>query len=82
MVDRFVERVRDALDGTGLVFDLLETCASSCPQTLPCGINAFQESRIILQTVVEPVVFRAKAYQYASRLPVSCDENFLFFGKA
>jgi hypothetical protein len=42
-------------------------------------IYAPQESRIVLEPILEPIVFRSEADQYSSRLAMTRNDDFLTF---
>jgi hypothetical protein len=49
-------------------------------ETAPCGFDAAQESRVILEPVFEPVVFRLEPDQDARRLAMPGDDDLLLLG--
>ncbi len=49
------------------------------PDALPCALYSTQEPRIILQTVIKPIILRLKADQYSRRPAVAGDHDLLFF---
>jgi hypothetical protein len=60
--------------------DVFEPDASALPQALPCGLDPGQESRVVFQTVIKPVVFGFEANEHPGRSAVPGDEHFFLFG--
>jgi hypothetical protein len=55
---------------------ILKSDTASAPETLARLSYALQKLGMMLQSVVEPVVFALEADQHASRFPVPGDEDF------
>jgi hypothetical protein len=57
--------------------EILESDTTSSPETLARLCDAPQELRVMLQSIVEPVVLALEADKHASWFPMSRDEDFL-----
>src|SRR5215207_11676986 len=62
-----------------LRFNVLQPHAASGAQAIPRLFNATQETRVMFETVVKPVVFRLEPNQHTSRLAMPCNNDLLRF---
>ncbi len=60
-----------------LTREVLQPHALACRQRSTGFTDATQELRVVLQTVLEPVVFGLEAYQDAGRTPMTSDDDLL-----
>lgn len=60
---------------------ILESDTAPAPQTVARVGDVAQELGMVLQSIVEPVVFGFEADQHASRFPMPCDQNVLGLGQ-
>jgi hypothetical protein len=61
---------------SGLI-KVFEPDPASCKQAVPCLFDAAQESRVMFETVFEPVIFRLEADQHARRFAMTRDDDLL-----
>ena len=59
--------------------DVLEPRPAPRAKTFARLIYAPQESWIVLEPILEPIVFRSKTDEYSSRLAMTSDNDFLTF---
>src|SRR6516162_3410296 len=60
-----------------LRFKVLQPGSTSGAQAAPRLFDAAQEARVMFETVVEPVLFRLEADQYAGRFTMARDDDLL-----
>ena len=63
-------------------FDILKFYAASFAEAFPRLFNPVQKAWIVLQAVIEPIIFRLETDQQAGWLSVPCDDNLLRLGLA
>jgi len=51
------------------------------PEAFSGILNSMEKSWIILQAIIEPIIFRFKSYRYPGRLTMPCDNNLFLFCK-
>jgi hypothetical protein len=56
---------------TDALFDVFELDTASCAQAVPCLLNATHEARVVLETVLKPVLFRLETNQHAGWLAMA-----------
>jgi hypothetical protein len=72
-------RFEENLDLPSIDFDVFEPRPAPRSETLARLIYALQESRIVLEPILEPIVFRSETDEYSSRLAVTRNDDFLTF---
>ena len=70
---------RKTWDLPSIDFDVFEPRPAPRSETLARLIYALQESRIVLEPILEPIVFRSETDEYSSRLAVTRNDDFLTF---
>jgi hypothetical protein len=76
-VDRLPPLHSDGARVPLLAFDVFEPSPTSRAQAVPRLFDATQEARVVLKSVLEPILFRFEADQHACGLAMAGDDDLL-----
>ncbi len=62
------------------VFNVLDANALAGADLTPCNVDSIQKRVILLQPVIEPVLFTLETDQYSGRFAMSSDHDFFGLG--
>jgi hypothetical protein len=79
--DALTEGISSPLDKCPSILDIFETYSLALAQSFPGRLDSAKKPWVMYETILKPVVFRAKSDQYPSRFSMPCNHDLLGLGK-